>query len=39
MLDAHAQKLAAEANAFANRAAKEGFKVQDFDACKKIKAQ
>ncbi|MEQ9555595.1 MAG: hypothetical protein RIG67_07480 [Rhodospirillales bacterium] len=38
-LDARAKQLAGQANAFARRAAKEGFKVQDFDACAQIKEQ
>lgn len=38
-LDKRAQELAKQTSAFANRAAKEGFKVQDFDACAKIREQ
>ncbi len=38
-LDAKAQRLAAQASAFAKRAAKEGFKVKDVDACQKIREQ
>lgn len=38
-LDAQAKALASRASAFAQRAAKEGFKVGDFDACAQIKEQ
>jgi hypothetical protein len=38
-LDKRAQQLAAKANAFAKRAAREGFQVQDYDVCAKIKEQ
>lgn len=38
-LDKHAQELAKQTAAFANRAAREGFRVQDFDACAKIREQ
>tara|TARA_R110001592_G_scaffold357953_1_gene661880 strand:+ start:292 stop:1029 length:738 start_codon:yes stop_codon:yes gene_type:complete len=38
-LDAKAKELAGKANQFARRAAQEGFKVQDFDACAQIKEQ
>lgn len=38
-LDARAKELASQANKFAQRAAQEGFKVQDFDACAQIKEQ
>ncbi|MEQ9361302.1 MAG: hypothetical protein RLO05_06325 [Rhodospirillales bacterium] len=38
-LDARAKQLASQANKFARRAAQEGFKVQDFDACAQIKEQ
>lgn len=38
-LDKQAKALASKANKFAKRAAKEGFKVQDFDACAQIKEQ
>ena len=38
-LDKKAMELASQANKFAKRAAMEGFKVQDFDACAQIKEQ
>jgi len=38
-LDARAKELASQANKFARRAAEEGFKVQDFDACAQIREQ
>ncbi len=38
-LDKKATELAAKANAFAKRAAREGFMVSDFDACAQIKEQ
>ena len=38
-LDKRAAALAAKANAFAKRAAKEGFQVKDFDACAQIREQ
>jgi len=38
-LDKKAMELAAKANAFAKRAAREGFKVQDYDVCAQIKEQ
>ena len=38
-LDARAKELASKANKLARRAAKEGFKIQDFDACAQIKEQ
>lgn len=38
-LDRKAKEMAAKANKFARRAAKEGFKVADFDACAQIKEQ